>query len=653
MTILISPAYTGVTANDGTGDTVRDAFTKVNNSLANLKVGFDGIYSTYANTTYGSFTDLEITGNVTSSMRFYGSDTVLINGSPVVTAAVAFPGGPIPGAVDIQANTASNDVTTGALVVRGGLGVVGNINIGGELNVLSDGENGGNLIVNSTQDSGSTDTGALVVKGGLGVARTAYFGSQIFVNDVANFNNDVGILGATTISSNTASINTATGALLVSGGVGVAGAINAGQTSSFGNDMYVGGNLYVTGSTVSGGQNLSIQDNIIDLHTFANLAPLTLDDGLDVGIKYHVYKPGYGDYEAWSGWANNTGYYEFYDRGQEVGGNFVGDTYGTFKGGGFISVNTTPSISTTTGAVTTAGGVGVAGNVNIGGNISAAAFFFANGQPFISNTYGNANVAAYLATGTTTGNVTTGNLTVAGNIYGNTVGTTATVTGTVSLGNVLLLSGLYWANGVSYSSTIVSGVSSVYGTSNQITANVNTGAIGLSLPQNIHTAATPTFAGLNVSGEILPTANASINIGSSSSWFGTFYGVSTQAKYADLAENYISDSDYQPGTVVIFGGEKEITITSKIADVSVAGVISTNPAYLMNSDSPGLPVALRGRVPVRVQGKVKKGDLLITGSIPGVAMSAGVDPSYGIAVFAKSLEDKDLIDVGIIEAVII
>ena len=193
----------------------------------------------------------------------------------------------------------------------------------------------------------------------------------------------------------------------------------------------------------------------------------------------------------------------------------------------------------------------------------------------------------------------------------------------------------------------------MYGTSNQITANVNTGAIGLSLPQNIHTAATPTFAGLNVSGEILPTANASINIGSSSSWFGTFYGVSTQAKYADLAENYISDSDYQPGTVVIFGGEKEITITSKIADVSVAGVISTNPAYLMNSDSPGLPVALRGRVPVRVQGKVKKGDLLITGSIPGVAMSAGVDPSYGIAVFAKSLEDKDLIDVGIIEAVII
>jgi hypothetical protein len=133
-------------------------------------------------------------------------------------------------------------------------------------------------------------------------------------------------------------------------------------------------------------------------------------------------------------------------------------------------------------------------------------------------------------------------------------------------------------------------------------------------------------------------ANGSGNIGSSSTYFNTVFATATQALYADLAENYVGDINYTPGTVVIFGGEKEVTVTNEKGDERVAGVVSTNPAYLMNAEESGIAIALRGKVPVRVVGPVDKGDSLITSTTPGVACSAGRDRSYGQAVFAKSLE---------------
>jgi hypothetical protein len=120
-----------------------------------------------------------------------------------------------------------------------------------------------------------------------------------------------------------------------------------------------------------------------------------------------------------------------------------------------------------------------------------------------------------------------------------------------------------------------------------------------------------------------------------------------------LAENYRSDIEYDPGTVVIFGGEQEITITNEAGDERVAGVISTNPAYLMNSGEQGLPVALRGRVPVKVFGPVVKGDGLITSDNPGFACSIGRNRSYGQAVFAKALESNDSLGEKVIIAVIL
>ena len=137
-------------------------------------------------------------------------------------------------------------------------------------------------------------------------------------------------------------------------------------------------------------------------------------------------------------------------------------------------------------------------------------------------------------------------------------------------------------------------------------------------------------------------------------WFNTFYGVSSQAKYADLAEKYTSDADYEAGTVVVFGGDKEITTTTQFADVSVAGAISTDPAYLMNAMEEGLPVALRGRIPVKVIGPVQKGDLLVTaGTNPGYAVSVGKSTDHPLAVFAKAIETNTEEGPKVITAVIL
>jgi hypothetical protein len=120
-----------------------------------------------------------------------------------------------------------------------------------------------------------------------------------------------------------------------------------------------------------------------------------------------------------------------------------------------------------------------------------------------------------------------------------------------------------------------------------------------------------------------------------------------------LAENYVGDQDYAPGTVVVFGGDQEITVTTQFADTRVAGAVSTQPGFLMNSEQPGVTVALRGRIPLRVVGAVAKGDLLVTGTVPGTAVSVGSDVSYGAAVFAKSIEDHASQNEKVITAVIL
>jgi len=131
---------------------------------------------------------------------------------------------------------------------------------------------------------------------------------------------------------------------------------------------------------------------------------------------------------------------------------------------------------------------------------------------------------------------------------------------------------------------------------------------------------------------------------------GLYRGTATAARYADLAENYIADAQYEPGEVLEFGGEFEVTIAHD-GTTKVAGVVSTNPAHLMNSDCQGqyvVAVALQGRVPVKVRGEIRKGDMLIAAG-SGFARRT-TSPQIG-TIIGKALEDFNGIE-GVIEVVV-
>ena len=117
-------------------------------------------------------------------------------------------------------------------------------------------------------------------------------------------------------------------------------------------------------------------------------------------------------------------------------------------------------------------------------------------------------------------------------------------------------------------------------------------------------------------------ANATGNIGNSTAYFNTVFAKATSAQYADLAEMYAADAEYQPGTVLEFGGANEVTQTTQSHSAAIAGIVSTNPSYLMNAGQTGnnvVAVALVGRVPCQVVGTIQKGDRLVASDIPGVA----------------------------------
>ncbi len=173
-----------------------------------------------------------------------------------------------------------------------------------------------------------------------------------------------------------------------------------------------------------------------------------------------------------------------------------------------------------------------------------------------------------------------------------------------------------------------------------ITQTSSGGAVYINTTGNI-IAANISAAGGSITGinAISPAGNAAVTLGSLTNQWSTIYGRATTAQYADLAEIYTSDKKYVPGTVLVFGGDKEVTISELSHDTRIAGVISTNPAYLMNSTETGVEVALTGRVPCRVKGPVAKGDRLVSSDQPGVAVRLDKTLYEPGCIIGKSLEE--------------
>lgn len=167
----------------------------------------------------------------------------------------------------------------------------------------------------------------------------------------------------------------------------------------------------------------------------------------------------------------------------------------------------------------------------------------------------------------------------------------------------------------------------------------------------ISTPTSLTLTVLTATTNVYTTALSSIGTASMNGNWLLSAGSTLESTYADIAERYHADDLYQEGTVVVIGGENDVTVSKKRADTKVAGIVSKKYSLLLNNvisdDSTHPALALKGRVPCLVQGPIEKGDLLVTSGIPGRAekFQPGDDPN---AVLGRALESFDG-ELGLIE----
>ena len=329
---------------------------------------------------------------------------------------------------------------------------------------------------------------------------------------------------------------------------------------------------------------------------------------------------------------------------------------GAFGGNGAFVYN--KATSTLTVSIVAANNNGAGTNFQVGddawiGDINVADTLGIKGQQNPANGYiifGNSDATGKLGRAGTGPLTYAGAFSATGNVTGGNIltGGIISATGNVSGGNVAAATAIFSLGTLGSTGNITGGnlltagivsAASHIGTLVSVTGNVNGG--------NLISAGTITTTGNIVNAG----ANAVANIGAVGAYFNTVHAKATSAQYADVAEYYSSDANYNPGTVVIFGGDAEITIANHEGDDRVAGVVSTNPAYIMNAgiqSTHAVPVALTGRVPTRVVGPVRKGNMMIS-TTNGYAKACAT-PSVG-TVIGKAIENFDG-DIGIIEVVI-
>jgi len=206
---------------------------------------------------------------------------------------------------------------------------------------------------------------------------------------------------------------------------------------------------------------------------------------------------------------------------------------------------------------------------------------------------------------------------------------------------------------------VVSTAMTIDGATNRVlVAGAPTDNLGIATKAYVDSAVSSagalSLAGGTMTGDIL--VSGAVNFGSSGNrittvFATTFNGTSTAAQYADLAENFRPDTQYAPGTIVALGGVEEITAVNEELSSNVFGVVSSKPAYLMNSaQEGGAPVAVAGRVPVRVVGMVNKGDRLVSAG-NGMARAAQEDESINaFNVIGRAIQSKTTMEEGTVEA---
>ena len=443
-------------------------------------------------------------------------------------------------------------------------------------------------------------------------------GSEVLTSSSGTWNG--GTVNLYGVFANTdPSTSTTTGVLQARGGVGITG------------NLFVGGLASIAGNLTAG--NLNISSGL----TVASLQVATTAQfiGNVTGINFST-----------TGIVNMSGNTSISGNLTVTNANVTNANVSNFYG------NIRSSSQTGITALGTLTGLTVSGNTAINNTLYAQGIYD-NGTRVVSTSTG------------------AGNLTISGNSIslpaigsgGGTYGSTSVVPvitldaygRVIAVSNAALSSSTISLSGTSGSGSISTGGTLTFATTNAVGISVSSSTITISTPQDLQTTASPTFATITVPSIVKNGTTGTGNIGSSSNAFNTVFAKATTAQYADLAEKYQSDSYYEPGTVLVFGTDTEVTISNKYEDSRVVGVVTTNPAYLMNSELTGVSVAvaLQGRVPCKVIGTIQRGDMMITSDTPGVATSCSLPqiPQIG-TVIGKALQNYDSTEVGVIEIVV-
>ena len=232
---------------------------------------------------------------------------------------------------------------------------------------------------------------------------------------------------------------------------------------------------------------------------------------------------------------------------------------------------------------------------------------------------------------------------------------TPTITGTLTSTGLINTSGNIICSVLDAGSIECTGI--VYANSTAQSTSTSTGALevlgGVGIVGNLNVGDGTLSGGTHkFQGNVVPFTSNTYTLGTNTLWWSLTYSKAVQAQYADLAEVYTSDQQYPGGTVVVFGGQAEVTQSHDSHDTRIAGVVSTEPAYLMNSKETGVPVALQGRVPCRVLGPISKGDRVVSSHIAGVARALDLAQYQPGCIIGKALQAIDSAEIATIEVVV-
>jgi hypothetical protein len=545
-------------------------------------------------------------------------------------------------------NAISFNALTSNLALTGNLSVTANANVGNigatqgifSSNISAANANLGNLM------TANFVTGTLTVASNAQPNLTSFGnGTQVTVagnlNPNANVTYNLGnttnrwnalYLSGSTIYLGNATITSNASGVVITNASG--GSFTIGGTSAANGAAIVNGNSSVV---VTANSNVNISSNGV-----ANVLVITNTGANVTGTANITGNANVGNLGATSGVFTGT----LNVTGNANVGN-IGGTNGVLTGTLNVTGNAnvgnlgTGGLIVATGNVTggnlvTSGALSVTGNANVGNIGAAAGVFTTIAGSLTTSSQPNITSVGTLTSLAVTGNISGANIT--GTHYGAATGLTsipgANVTGTVA--------------------------NATYATSaGSATSATTAGTVTTAAQPNITSVGTLTS--LTVSGATSVTGNSAFTVTNITSGANTTLGYITgnwtltsgsrmQATYADLAEYYSADEQYSPGTVLEFGGKEEVTLATDATN-RVAGVVSTDPAYAMNAKCPGefpVAIALQGRVPCKVRGKIKKGDMLISGG--GGYARPTTSPQIG-TVIGKALQDFEGVQ-GVIEVAV-